>query len=157
MATHVLKDDDDLTVPGIEAEANTCIKLAKLGKRILRLPENVFDVIDEIFVSGIKYRDLLKFKTNCKEPRGYPDAFFDGQTWDFKKSEHRNTNSVRKLILDGRKADNVVFIIESDDHLDMISEAVRREVGSRKKMGQLDELPNVYCLWGNVLICLWKK
>lgn len=157
VVTHVLKDDDDLTVPGIKAEANACITLASRGKRVLRLPENVINLIDDIIIAGKKYVDLLKYKTNLKKPRGYPDAFFDGQTWDFKKSEHRNINSIRKLILDGRKADNVVFIIENKGQLDMISEALTREIGSQRKKGQSNELPNVYYLWGRELVCLWGK
>lgn len=68
-----------------------------------------------------------------------------------------NTNSVRKLILDGRKADNVVFIIEKSEHKDMISEAITREVGNRLKTGKHKELPDVYYLWGNELCCLWNK
>lgn len=157
VATHVLKDDDNLTVPGIKAEADACITLANFGKKVFRLPENVFNLIDKITLKGIKYRELLKFKTNRKEPRGYPDVFFDNQTWDFKKSEYRNANSTRKLILDGRKADNVVFIIESRDHLDIISKALTREIGSRGKKERPIELPNVYFLWNNELGWLWKK
>ena len=157
VATHVLKDDDNLTVPGIKAEADACITLANWGKKVFRLPENVFNLIDKITLNGINYRELLKFKTNCKEPQGYPDVFFDNQTWDFKKSEYHNANSIRKLILDGRKADNVVFIIENKGQLDMISEALTREIGSRRKKGRSNELPNVYYLWGRELVCLWGK
>lgn len=113
--------------------------------------------MDSIIIAGKKYHDLLKYNKKREEPRGYPDVYFDGKTWDFKKSSHCNTNSVRKLILDGRKADNVVFIIEKSEHKDMISEAITREVGNRLKTGKHKELPDVYYLWGNELCCLWNK
>lgn len=40
-------------------------------------------------------RELLKNKKGEKKPRGYPDVYFDRQTWDFKGPtfQHRNKKS----------------------------------------------------------------
>ena len=157
MVAHVLKDKDNFSVAGIEAEYCACLRLAELGKHVYRLPENVFYIIDEIVITGKKYRDLLKFKMECAEPRGYPDVYFDGQTWDIKKSEYQKVASIRKLFLDGRKAENVIFVVENRSLLEMIKEAITREVGSRVKKGTWKELPNVYYLFWGELFCLWDK
>ncbi len=146
-----------MSVSGIEAEYCACLRLADLGKHVYRLPENVFSKIDEIVISGKRYRDLLKFKMGCAEPRGYPDIYFDGQTWDIKKSEYQKVASIRKLFLDGRKAENVIFVVENRSHHEMIKEAITREVGSRLKKETWKELPNVYYLWSSELFCLWDK
>ena len=103
--THVLKAKDAMKRPGIVVEVEACRMLALLGKRVLRLPENVLDKIDSIFIDGIMYRDLLKFKMGSMKPRGYPDVYFDNQTWDFKTSTFENEDSLRQTIKDGRKAD----------------------------------------------------
>lgn len=112
---------------------------------------------NEINVFTTKYSRLLKYRANEDYPRGYPDAYFNGQTWDFKKSEHRNIDSIRKLILDGRKADNVVFIIEDRDLLEMILRALKRELGNRKKRENTMSFQNVYYLFEERLCCLWNK
>ena len=83
--------------------------LASMGKHVLRLPENIPDLIDNISIIGIPFRKLLKFKPNESNPRGYPDAYFDGQTWDFKTSTFKNEDSLRQTIKDGRKAQNIIF------------------------------------------------
>ena len=136
VATHYLKGKDDLRRPGIAAEVMACHKLAEIGKHILRLPENVSELIDEISIIGTPYRALLKFKSGEKDPRGYPDAFFDGQTWDFKAPEFKNNvDSLRQLIKDGRKADNVIFIAKNTGNLKLLREALFREIGRQKKNG----------------------
>ena len=105
VVAHVLKAVDDLSRSGIVAEVKGCFSLAEMGKHVLRLPENIPDLIDDVVIDGKPYRELLKFKEGETNPRGYPDVYFDGQTWDFKTSKYNKVKSVRKLIMDGRKAD----------------------------------------------------
>lgn len=157
VATHVLKTKDDMTVPGIAAEVNACFELAKLGKHILRLPENIPELIDEITIAGRPYRELLKFKQGETIPRGYPDAYFDGKTWDFKTSTFKNDDSLRQTIKKGRKADHLIFIAHDSKHIDKIQRAMKREVGKRIADGSWLELPDIYCLHGNRLIVVWEK
>lgn len=157
VAAHRLKVVDDLTRSGIVAEVKGCYALAEIGKHVLRLPENIPDLLDEVMVDGKPYRELLKFKVGEKKPRGYPDVYFDGQTWDFKTSKYRRIKSVRKLILDGRKADNVLFIITEHDQLELLKEAIHSEVGSRVEDGSWIHLPNVYYVCGGDLALLWHK
>lgn len=59
VATHVYKERDDLRRPGIAAEVKACFELAQLGKHVLRLPENIPELIDDITIDGIPYRKLL--------------------------------------------------------------------------------------------------
>ena len=156
VATHVLKTKDNLSIPGIKAEVEACIELAGMGKQILRLPENILGLIDNIIIDGKKYREILKFKPGETRPRGYPDAYFDGQTWDFKKPSYDNMDSLRQLLKNGRKADNVVFIADNVRHVERVTYAVERERGSR--IGQsLLELPNTYCLFQSELLEVWRK
>ena len=154
---HILKERDDMTRAGIAAEVNACTSLAMEGKHVMRLPENVPSKIDDIVIDGTKYRDLLKFKNGKTTPRGYPDAYFDGQTWDFKVSEYNNISSLRQQIKDGRKADNIIFIGKNKSDVDVIKEAVSREVGSRNNDGSWHELPNIYFLMNDKLECIWKN
>ena len=157
IAKHALKEKDDMTRSGLAAEVNACMLLASLGKGVLRLPENVPGKIDEIVVDGKKYRDLLKFKEGKNIPRGYPDAYFDGQTWDFKTSLYRNEDTIRQLFKEGRKADNVIFVLTDKGQMSMVKNAVEREVGRMKKAGTWRELPNVYCLIDDKLLLIWEK
>ena len=90
VATHVLKGKDDLRRPGIVAEASACMELASKGKRVLRLPENIPELIDNIIIEGKPFRELLKYKQGATKPRGYPDMYYDSQTWDFKAPEFNN-------------------------------------------------------------------
>ena len=159
MATHIHKEKDDLRRPGIAAEVKACFELAGMGKHVLRLPENIPDLIDKITIAGKPYRKLLKYKQGESNPRGYPDAYFDGQTWDFKLSTSKNEDTLRQLIKDGRKADNVIFISMVDVQYDhsMIQSAIGREYGRKLKNGTWQELPNVFYYSANQLIALWKK
>ena len=157
MATHFYKERDDLRRPGIAAEVRACLKLAKIGKHVLRLPENIPDLIDEITIASVPYRKLLKFKPGETNPRGYPDAYFDGQTWDFKTSEYSRIKSVRKLIMDGRKADNVIFILKNERSLDTINGALESEIGNSLKNGTLSELPNNYYMSYGKPLAIWDK
>ena len=159
VATHIFKEKDNLNRPGIAAEVNACFELAEMGKHILRLPENIPDLIDSITINGKPYRDLLKFKPGESDPRGYPDAYFDGQTWDFKTSSFKNQDTFRHRIRDGRKADNVIFIINGEENQKFIEKAVQREVGMRKKDESWRELPDVFTLTltPKKFVPAWKK
>ena len=157
VATHVLKAKDTMKRRGIAMEVKTCQLLAVTGKRILRLPENVYDKIDFIVIDGKKYRDLLKFKRDVLKPRGYPDVYFDGQTWDFKTSTFENEDSLRQTIKEGRKADNIIFLVESLTHIGKLEKVIHREIGMRKQDGSWVELPNVYCYFKGELINVWHK
>ena len=159
VATHKYKKKDDLRRPGVYAEVKACYDLAKMGKHVFRLPENIPDLIDSITIAGIPYRNLLKFKPLESVPRGYPDVFFDGQTWDFKASISKNEDTLRQLIKDGRKADNVIFISAENKHNNLLSihSAIGREYGRRLKNGTWRELPNVYYISTNHLNAVWEK
>lgn len=152
VATHVLKAKDVMKRHGIAKEVESCLVLAKNGMHILRLPENVLDKIDSIFVDEKPYREILKFKTGVKTPKGYPDVYFNGKTWDFKTSSFRKEDTLRQRIKDGRKADNVIFILNKISDSEMVLKATKSEYGMRKKDGSWKDLPDVYCLFED---CLW--
>ena len=156
VATHIHKERDDLRRPGIAAEVKACFELAKMGKHVLRLPENIPDLIDEITIAGKPYRELLKFKQGETNPRGYPDVYFDGQTWDFKTASFKNEDTLRHRIKDGRKANNVIFITSSIEHVKALEKAINREIGKRKGDGSWMELPNVYS-FEKELFLVWEK
>ena len=159
VATHRLKARDNTQLAGIKAEVSTCQLLADIGKKVLRLPENIADKIDIIKIDGKPYRDLLKFKPNENKPRGYPDAYFDGQTWDFKTSTYQNEDSLRQAIKNGRKAENLVFVSfnEPISNLAAVKTAIGREYGSRVKDDTWKELPDILYLYEYQLIKIWCK
>lgn len=155
--THKWKDVDNIKRKGTYAEIKVCEELAKIGHHVLRLPENVLPYIDVIMIYGKPYREFLKFKKEDLKPRGYPDIFFNNKTWDIKTSDYNNEESVRKLICDGRKADNVIFYITRKADISIVESACYREEHKRKKDGSWKELPDVYYLFGSEFRCLWKK
>lgn len=157
VAAHVKKTVDNMTRNGIAAEVRGCMSLAKMGKHVLRLPENIPNLIDEIFIEGKPYRELLKFRIGETKPRGYPDVYFDGQTWDFKAPTYQNVDSVRQLIKESRKADNVIFVVSNFYDIAAVHSAIGRECGRRKGNVTLNELPNVYYLLENQLTEIWIK
>ena len=159
VATHWLKEIDNLKRPGIAAEVKGCYELAQIGKHILRLPENIPNQIDSIIIDGKPYRALLKFKPESRKPKGYPDAYFDGQTWDFKTSSFTKEDSLRQTIKEGRKADNIIFLssINSPSIITIIKRAIGREFGSRIKDESWKDLPNVYYLSQNQWTMIWHK
>lgn len=157
IASHVVKAADDLSRSGIVAEANGCRTLAEMGKHVLRLPENIPNLIDSVIVEGRPYRELLKYKRGEYKPRGYPDVYFDGQTWDFKETSTDNIDTIRQLIKDGKKADNVIFVGASSEEIKMILIAMERELGRELKNGTWLELPNLYCLNQCKLFKIWMK
>lgn len=157
VASHVLKAVDDMTRSGIVAEVKGCRILAEMGKHVLRLPENIPNFLDDTFIDGKPYCELLKFKAGEKHPRGYPDAYFDGQTWDFKETFTDNIDTIRQLFKNGRKADNVIFVVSSYADVSIVNSAVGRECGRRKCNGTWRELPNVYYLLEKRLLEIWIK
>lgn len=157
IAAHRFKAVDCMDRPGIVAEVRGCLVLAELGKRVLRLPENIPSQLDIVLIEGKPYRDLLKFKTGEELPRGYPDVYFDGQTWDFKTSKYQRIKSIRKLILDGRKADNIIFVLSEQNQLGILKEAIHSEVGSRVSDGSWIHIPNIYYMFRTNLVCIWQK
>ena len=137
-----------------------CSQRVQTNQHVLRLPENIPDLIDKIFIADKPYRELLKFKPSETNPRGYPDAYFDGQTWDFKTSTFKNDDTLRHRIKDGRKADNVIFLSdddETDSKINAIKAAGGREVGSRMSDGSWIELPDIFYLSENKFIAIWNK
>ena len=158
VVTHVLKGKDVMKREGIAKEVLSCLALANNGKRILRLPENTLDKIDFIMIDGQPYRNLLKFTAGSEKPKGYPDAYFEGQTWDFKTSTFKNEDSLRHAIKDGRKADNIIFIVNSEEReIEMIEKAIKSEIGRRKKDNAWLELPDVYVLVQGEIVAVWNK
>lgn len=157
LATHKLKVKDDPGIPGIVAEAQACLELASIGEHVLRLPENIPELIDTIVIDKKPYHELLKFKPGESNPRGYPDAYFNGQTWDFKTSTFKNEITLRHRIKDARKADNVIFITTKPEHLKTLEKVINREIGTRKKNNSWKELPNVYAFLQNELLLIWEK
>ena len=131
--------------------------LAEMGKHVLRLPENIPNLIDSVFIDGKPYRALLKYKPGELKPRGYPDVFFDEQTWDFKETSTDNIDTIRQLIKDGRKADNIIFFGVDDEEIKTILIAMERELGREIKNKTWLELPDLFCLRPCNLFSIWKK
>ena len=157
VATHVLKGKDTMKRIGIAKEVTTCLELAKTGKRLLRLPENTLDKIDNIIIDGQIFRQLLKFKPGNTKPKGYPDVYFDGQTWDFKTSTFKNEDSLRHTIKEGQKADAIILIVNTPEDFLMVESAIKSEIGRRTTDGTWVELPDVYCWFQGKLDQIWNK
>ena len=157
VVTHVLKGKDTMKRYGIAKEVATCLELAEKGKRLLRLPENTLDKIDKIIIDGQTFRRLLKFKPGYNKPKGYPDVYFDGRTWDFKTSTFKNEDSLRQTIKDGRKADGIIFIVNKEDDFSMIIKAIKSEIGRREKDGTWVELPDVFAWFQGEIREVWNK
>lgn len=156
IAAHKLKAPDykkDKT-GGVYGENAVNEMLAKIGKHIYRLPDNVSG---DIPILGKPYRELLKYKEDGKV-YGYPDDFFDGQTWDIKSIKTANENSIREHIRNGRKADNVIFFFNGDIEVNKFKEYVWNEIRYRQSKGKVQTLPNIYFIneKGN-LIQYWNK
>ena len=114
-------------------------------------------MIDDITIYGIPYRKLLKFKPDENHPRGYPDAYFDGQTWDFKTSSFTNEDTLRHRIKNGRKADNVIIITDEIEKIKIIEKVINRELGMRRKDDSWKELPDVFAYFRKGLVPIWEK
>lgn len=143
IAAHKQKapDNDKDKTGGVHGENTVNELLAKAGKRIYRLPDNVSDKTP---ILGKPYKELLKYKADGSI-YGFPDDYFDGQTWDIKKIDDANENTIRSYIKDGRKADNVIMYFEKDK-IGLLTNAVLREAGKRKPLGELNTLPNIYLI-----------
>lgn len=143
IAAHKQKapDNDKDKTGGVHGENTVNELLAKAGKRIYRLPDNVSDKTP---ILGKPYKELLKYKADGSI-YGFPDDYFDGQTWDIKKIDDANENTIRSYIKNGRKADNVIMYFEKDK-IGLLKNAVLREAGKRKPLGELNTLPNIYLI-----------
>jgi len=153
--THKFKAPDHAgdKTGGVHGETTTNDLLVKSGKCIIRMPENIDD---NTIVLGRPYKELLKYKDNG-ERYGYPDDYFDGQTWDVKKIDDANENTIRGYIKNGRKADNVIMYFQIDK-TELLINAIAREVGKREPLGELNTLPNIYLIDDNgELIEFWNK
>ena len=86
-----------------------------------------------------------------------PDVRFDNKTWDIKYIDQANEATIRKYLLDARKADNAIFYFVQEDKYTLLDNAIRRELGRFLK-GQINKLPDVYVIDKNGLLkLLWKK
>ena len=155
IATHKLKspDNDKDATGGVYGENKVNELLAKAGKRIYRLPENISD---DTLIFGRPYKDLLKYKENGK-PYGYPDDYFDGQTWDIKSIKTANEDSVREHFRNGRKADNVIFYFNAKIEFKDFTIAIRKEIGFRKSIGKVLSMPDIYLINNGCLTLFWNK
>ncbi len=158
IASHKLKAPDTPSKNGgHEAEVDVNKRLASHGMNILRLPDNVPTLVDEIIVDGKPYRSLLKYEDGKETPVGYPDNYMRKETWDIKYIGNANEGTIRKYIWEARKADNVIFFDGGTMKMDIIKTAALREFGKRRKMGTNHVLPNVYYEENGILIPLWEK
>jgi hypothetical protein len=94
---------------------------------------------------------------NNQKPKGYPDVYFDGRTWDFKTSTYKNEDSLRQTLKDGSKADGVIFVVNMEEDFKMIECAIKSEIGRREKDGSWTALPDVYGWFQGELREVWNK
>ena len=86
-----------------------------------------------------------------------PDISFDNKTWDIKYIDQANEATIRKYLLDARKADNAIFYFTQEDKYTLLNNAIKREVGRFLK-GQINKLPDIYVIDKNGLLkLLWEK
>ena len=86
-----------------------------------------------------------------------PDVFFDNKTWDIKYIDRANVATIRKYLLDARKAGNAIFYFTDKSKFLLLHSAIKREAGRFLK-GQTNILPDIYCIDKNGLLkSLWKK
>ena len=86
-----------------------------------------------------------------------PDIFFDHKTWDIKYINQANEATIRKCLLDARKADNAIFYFIDESKFLVLNSAVKREVGRFLK-GQTNRPPDIYYIdKSGLLKTLWEK
>ena len=85
-----------------------------------------------------------------------PDVGFDNKKWDIKYINQANVATIRKYLLDARKADNVIFYWNAIKKFHDLNNAVNREIGRLLK-GQIDRLPDIYYMDETGLLKLLKK
>jgi hypothetical protein len=86
-----------------------------------------------------------------------PDVSFDNQKWDIKYINQANEGTIRKYLLDARKADNAIFYWNTNEKINELNSAAKREIGRLLK-GQISNLPDIYYVDKNKLLTLlWKK
>ena len=88
------------------------------------------------------------------------DLFFDNQTWEIKFINNANVKTIRGYIEEVRRkgANNGIFFWENTERIDFLKAAIASEVGKMKKMGRINEMPDIYYIDENGLLkLLWKK
>ena len=86
-----------------------------------------------------------------------PDIMFDCETWDIKYIDYANENTIRKYMLDARKANNAIFYWKTNERLSDLRCALRREIGRLIK-GQIKMLPSIYYIDNKgLLTLLWTN
>jgi hypothetical protein len=85
-----------------------------------------------------------------------PDIKFDNQTWDIKYIDQANVGTIRKYILDARKANNAIFYWNKNEKFNDLNNAVQREVGRLFKW-QISSLPDIYYMDKNGILKLIEK
>jgi len=86
-----------------------------------------------------------------------PDVKFDNKTWDIKYINKANDATIRKYLLDARKADNAIFYWDTNEKLNNVNNAAMREIGRLTK-GQIISLPDIYYMDKNGLLrLLWEQ
>ena len=90
-----------------------------------------------------------------------PDLYFDSQTWEVKYINNANIKTIRGYIEHARrkKAENVIFYWDIYDKSEDLINTVARESGRLKKLGRINEMPDIYYIdkTGLKLKLLWKK
>jgi hypothetical protein len=86
-----------------------------------------------------------------------PDVSFDNKKWDIKYIDQANEGTIRKYLLDARKADNAIFYWNTNEKFNDLNNAAKREIGRLLK-GQINGLPDIYYMDKNGLLkLLWEK
>ena len=88
------------------------------------------------------------------------DLWFDNQTWEIKYINNANVKTIRWYIENIRKkgATNGIFYWDKSEQKECLRAAVASEAGKMKKLGRINEMPDIYYMdKGGLLKLLWKK
>ena len=88
------------------------------------------------------------------------DLLFDKQTWEIKYINNANVKTIRGYIEAVRRkgANNGIFFWDNTDKIDFLKAAVASKVGKMKKMGRINEMPDMYYIDEHGLLKLfWRK
>ena len=89
-----------------------------------------------------------------------PDYKFDEQTWEVKYINDANVKTIRGYIEHARrkKANNSIFYWDNTEKIEYLRIAVESEVGKMRKLGRINEVPDIYYInKSGLLKLLWKK
>ena len=110
---------------------------------------------------------ILLAKKNAKQVEFLPeggemaaDLWFDCQTWEIKYINNANVKTIRWYIenIRAKKAKNGIFYWDKTEKIECLRAAVASEAGKLKKMGRIDEMPDIYYMDNEGLLkLLWKK